>query len=278
MANENKKMEETTDAGFLTTTEPFRDTEDISMILYKRAKEQEKLLLETRKRESRTRELIGKEKRRQEAATKEIGKILQKRAKLMEELSLKEDKLRTMKDRIEIVERFKQNCKLFLERGNVAEKKIKETRDEIDKVIAKEYENEQKLVIAFRRKDNLERLISRHQEKQIAFKSKYEEMLKQQHDSVAMYNEIRGGIMESISKAKSAYEKCIEIAPKLLVEQKRVRLLEAGVYGIEMKINAREDELKKIKKDKEYKRQEYERMKIESMVRLERKMHKMKFK
>ncbi len=145
-------------------------------------------------------------------------------------------------------------------------------------MIRKEHENEQKLVIVFRRKDNLERLISRHNEKHISLRKKYDEMLKQQHDTVAMYNELRGNIKESISKAKNAYEKCVEIAPKLLMAQKKVRLLEAGIYGIEMKINAKEDEIKKIKKDTEYKRQEYERMKIETMVRLERKMKTLKFK
>ncbi len=133
-------------------------------------------------------------------------------------------------------------------------------------------------MIAFRRKDNLERLITRHNERHIASRKKYEEMLKQQHESVAMYNDVRATIIESINKAKDAYEKSVEIAPKLLVAQKKVRLLEAGVYGLEMKINAKEDELKKYKKDIEYKRQEYERLKIETMVRFEKKLHNFKFK
>ncbi len=119
---------------FFTTTEPLRETEDISMILYRRAKEQEALLSATRKRETQTREAIGKAKRRKEVATKEIGKILPKKAALLHQITLKEAKLKEIGERIEIVQRFKENCKLYLERGNVAERKIRETKDTINEV------------------------------------------------------------------------------------------------------------------------------------------------
>lgn len=256
--------------------EPSRESESIPIVLYKRDREQEKLLAETREREKKTRELLLKAKERYQEAAAKIGQFFPKKTAILEQLQRKEAKLREMQARIEAVARYQTNCKLFMQRGNVFEKQVHDTKDKIIEIIRKEYENEQKLVIVFRRKDYLERMISRKTEKHITLRAKFDEMLKQQHDTVKMHNEIRGNIQESISKAKAAYEKCIELAPKILERQKKVRLLEAGVYGLEMRINAKEDQLKKTKKDIEFMKQESERTKVEAMVRLERKMRKLK--
>ena len=142
----------------------------------------------------------------------------------------------------------------------------------------KEHENEQKLVVVYRRKDNLERSISRLNEKQSFTKARYKDKWAQHRDVVTFQQQVRNNIKDSIDRAKKAYEKCVEIAPKVLELQKKVRLLEASVYGLEMKVNSREDELKQIRKDKEYLKQEHERLQLETMIRLEKKMKKMKFK
>ena len=124
----------------------------------------------------------------------------------------------------------------------------------------------------------MERLISRLREKDSVAKARYNDKLTQHNESVAFQQQVRHNIKDSIDRAKTAYEKCVEIAPKVLELQRKVRLLENSVYGLEMKINSREDELKKIKKDKEFVRQEHERLKLEQMIRLEKKMKKLKFK
>ncbi len=115
--------------------EPFRDTEDISLILYKRAIQQEALLKETRLREKNIREEVGKAKMRYEVAALKISKILPKKAALDDTLGRKEAKLREILERINMVKRFRENCILYMERGNIAEKKVKETQDQIATVI-----------------------------------------------------------------------------------------------------------------------------------------------
>ena len=134
------------------------------------------------------------------------------------------------------------------------------------------------MVIVYRRKDNLDRLISRLREKHSVAKARYKDKLTQHREAVTFQQQVRNNIKDSIDRAKSAYEKCVEIAPKVLELQKKVRLLETSVYGLEMKINSREDELKQIRKDKEYVKQEHERLKLEQMIRLEKKMKKLNFK
>ena len=145
-------------------------------------------------------------------------------------------------------------------------------------VIVKERDNEQKLVVVYRRKDNLERLISRLREKHSDAKARYTSKLAQHREAIAFQQEVRNNIKASIDRAKQAYEKSIEIAPKILELQKKVRLLGASVHGLEFKINIKEDELKKIRKETELKKQEHERLKLEQMARLDRKMRKLKFK
>ena len=70
----------------------------------------------------------------------------------------------------------------------------------------------------------------------------------------------------------------MELAPKVLESQRKVRLLENSIYGIEMKINNTEDEIKRIRKEKEFKKAELDRLKTEQMLRLEKKMKSFKFK
>lgn len=134
------------------------------------------------------------------------------------------------------------------------------------------------MVVVYRRKDNLDRMISRLREKHSVSKARYNDKLSQHREVVAFQQQVRNNIKDSIERAKAAYEKCVEIAPKVLYLQKKVRLLEASIYGMEMKINSKEDELKKLRKDKEFVRQEHERLQIEQMVRLEKRMRKMNFK
>lgn len=121
-------------------------------------------------------------------------------------------------------------------------------------------------------------MISRLREKHSVSKARYNDKLSQYREAVTFQQQVRNNIKDSIDRAKAAYEKCVEIAPKVLELQKKVRLLEASIYGIEMKINSKEDELKKIRKEKEFVRQEHERLQIEQMVRLDKKMRKMNFK
>lgn len=132
--------------------------------------------------------------------------------------------------------------------------------------------------MVYRRKDYLERIISRHHEKHHAAKGRYNEKIKQHREAIAFYEEVRGNIKSSIERAKVAYEKCVELAPKVLESQRKVRLLENSIYGIEMKINNTEDEIKRIRKEKEFKKAELDRLKTEQMLRLEKKMKSFKFK
>ena len=114
--------------------EPLKETEDISMLLYKRGKDQEKQLLETVKRERATRELLWKAKQRYDTAIKQVGALLPKRGDLEYKLSLKEEKIRKANERILIMERFMDNCRIYIEKGNIYEAKVIETKEKINEV------------------------------------------------------------------------------------------------------------------------------------------------
>lgn len=116
------------------TLEPMRETEDIAMILYKRGKEQEKQLAETLRREKETRGKLGKAKERYQVAMAKVSSILPKKADIEQRILLKEGKIRQTNERIIMLDRFIDNCKLFLEKGNIYEAKVHETKDKINEV------------------------------------------------------------------------------------------------------------------------------------------------
>ena len=119
---------------FEKTSEPLRETEDISMMLYKRAKEQEKQLAETVRREKETRGKLGKERTRFQNANAKASSLLPKKADIEHRISLKEGKISQARERILLLDRFIDNCKTFLAKGNVYEEKVRETQDKINEV------------------------------------------------------------------------------------------------------------------------------------------------
>lgn len=114
--------------------EPLRETEDIAMLLYKRGKEQEKHLAETLRREKETRGKLGKAREKYQVAMGKVSSILPKKANIEQQILQKEGKIRKARERILLLERFVDNCKLFLEKGNVYEGKVRETQDKINEV------------------------------------------------------------------------------------------------------------------------------------------------
>ena len=114
--------------------EPLRETEDMGMLLYKRGKEQEKQLAETVRREKETRKQLGKARERYQAAMAKVSHILPKKSALTEQIFHREEKLKQMNDKILKIDRFIDNCKLFLAKGNVYEDKVRETQDKINEV------------------------------------------------------------------------------------------------------------------------------------------------
>ena len=117
-----------------STVEPLRETEDIAMLLYKRGKEQEKQLAETLKREKETRGLLNKERERYQSAMAKVSSILPRKADFEQRILLKEGKVNQVQERIVLLDRFIDNCRLFLEKGNIYEAKVRETQDKINEV------------------------------------------------------------------------------------------------------------------------------------------------
>jgi len=114
--------------------EPLRETEDIAMLLYKRAKGQEKQLAETVKREKETRGKLGKERTRFQNANAKISSLLPKKADIEQRILHKEGKIRQANERILMLERFVDNCGVYLAKGNVYEEKLRETQEKINEV------------------------------------------------------------------------------------------------------------------------------------------------
>lgn len=119
---------------FVTAVEPMRETEDIAMMLYKRAKDQEKQLAETVRREKETRGKLGKERARFQNANVKLSSLLPKKADIEQRISYKEGKIRQTHERILLLERFVDNCTTYLAKGNVYEEKVRETQDRINEV------------------------------------------------------------------------------------------------------------------------------------------------
>ena len=119
---------------FVTTVEPMRETEDVGIMLYKRAKEQEKQLADTVRREKETRGKLGKERTRFQYANTKLSSLLPKKANMEQLILYKEEKVRQTHERILLLERFVDNCSMYLAKGNIYEAKVRETQDKINEV------------------------------------------------------------------------------------------------------------------------------------------------
>ena len=256
---------------YVNSNEIARESEDLSIILYKRHHELAKRYRELKLREERANAKIKETEDRLAKAQQSSKDLICKRMAVQEKLERKEFKLQALEQRLDGIQRNTERCDADIEIAKQYKSTAGEVEQQLSAAIDVGYKKTQALIKANKKKDFLQRMLLVKEDNYRTIKQREMEVEEQRNAMVKQEKDMKQAFKEAIANATEAYHNCVEIAPKILLKNEKIKRLEVDLEDLQHKCDVRDDQLRKVRKEVRFLKDKLEMHSVELTVKKERK-------